>query len=125
MGIINKIQGSFKVIFLTGILIFINVLGSFFFGSVDLTEEKRFTLTPSTKNIIRNVPEVVLVRVLLEGEFPAGFKRLQQSTKELLDEFRAESGYIEYQFEDPNDGSIQEINARREELKKMGWFLPI
>ncbi|MBK7303831.1 MAG: gliding motility-associated ABC transporter substrate-binding protein GldG [Saprospiraceae bacterium] len=120
MGIINKIQGSFKVIFLTGILIFINVLGSFFFGSVDLTEEKRFTLTPSTKNIIRNVPEVVLVRVLLEGEFPAGFKRLQQSTKELLDQFRAESGYIEYQFEDPNDGSIQEINARREELKKDG-----
>jgi len=105
---------------LIGILISINVLGSFFFTSVDLTEEKRFTLTPSTKNILRSVPDVVLVRVLLEGDFPAGFKRLQQSTKELLDQFGAESGYIEYHFEDPNDGTIQEINARREELKKDG-----
>ncbi len=103
-----------------GILIFCNIIASYVHTYVDLTEEKRFTLTESTKKILTNTNNVILVKVLLEGEFPSGFKRLQQSTKEILDQFAAESGYVEYQFEDPNSGSIEEINNRRKELTKDG-----
>jgi ABC-2 type transport system permease protein len=120
MNVRSKFQNTLSILLVAGILVFINILGSFFYGSWDLTEEKRFTLTPATAEIVSKVPDVILVRVLLEGEFPAGFKRLQQSTKEMLDQFASLSGYIEYEFEDPNAGTIQEINARREELRKDG-----
>ncbi len=105
---------------IVGILIFTNVISSYIHTFLDLSEEKRFTLTPATKNIVSKIPDVIFVRVLLDGEFPAGFKRLQQSTREILNQFSSESGYIEYQFEDPNKGSIEEINTRRQELTKDG-----
>ena len=38
----------------------------------------------------------------LEGEFPAGFMRLKQKTKEMLDEFRAFNKNISYRFINPN-----------------------
>lgn len=104
-----------------GIAIFLNILGNAFFTHVDLTEDKRFTLAKPTKEMLNNLDDVVYVEVLLEGEFPAGFKRLQRSVRELLDDFRSESGgYVDYTFIDPNIGTVDNVNARREQLAKDG-----
>lgn len=103
-----------------GIALFLNILGNAFFTHYDLTEEKRFTLSKPTENLLHGLDDVVYIEVLLEGEFPAGFKRLQRSVKEMLDDFRSESGYIEYTFMDPNRGTVKDINLRREELAKDG-----
>ncbi|MBK8723683.1 MAG: gliding motility-associated ABC transporter substrate-binding protein GldG [Saprospiraceae bacterium] len=101
-------------------MIFINILGNYFFGRIDLSQEKKFTLTSATKKLLANQKDIVYVKVLLEGEFPAGFKRLQKSTKEMLDDFRNNCPYIEYMFEDPNSGTTNDINARRKEMAKDG-----
>ncbi len=90
------------------------------YGALDLTEEKRFTLTPGTEALLESQKDVIFVRVLLEGEFPAGFKRLQEATREMLEDFRSVSPYIEYEFYDPNQGSVDDINARREKYKEEG-----
>ncbi len=103
-----------------GIALFLNILGNAFFTHFDLTEDKRFTLTKPTRELLRNLDDVVYINVLLEGEFPAGFKRLQRSVREMLGEFRSQSGYIEYNFTDPSIGSVEDINARRAELAKDG-----
>jgi len=98
-------------------------LGNVFFTQFDLTEEKRFTLTRPTVGMLKNLDEPVFVRVLLEGEFPAGFKRLQRSVREMLDNFRSRvprGSLIEYEFSDPNKGTTEEINQRREEFRKQG-----
>ncbi len=100
----------------SGILLFINLLANSFYGHLDLTEEKRFTLTKSTRGMLRGLNDRVYVQVLLEGEFPAGFKRLQTATRDMLDDFRSNSGYIDYVFEDPGRGSTEEVNARRKAL---------
>ena len=60
-----------------GILLFVNILANSFYSHLDLTEEKRFTLTRPTREMLRGLKDQVYVQVLLEGEFPAGFKRLQ------------------------------------------------
>ncbi len=107
-----------------GVLLFLNILsnarfsGKPLYAQFDLTEEKRFTLTDGSRDLLRNLDDVVFINVLLEGSFPAGFKRLQNATREMLDDFRSESGYIEYDFENPAEGTTEDINARREELKK-------
>jgi ABC-2 type transport system permease protein len=120
LGKLHKAEGAIRIISVIGIAILINVVSSFFSVSFDLTEDKRFTLTKASLNTIHNVPDVIYVRVLLEGDFPAGFKRLQESTKTLLDQFKSENGYIEYAFENPNEGTIEEVNKIRENLGKDG-----
>jgi ABC-2 type transport system permease protein len=103
-----------------GIMLFINILASFFYTHFDLTEEKRFTLTRPTKALLKAQNDRIYVKVLLEGDFPAGFKRLQTATREMLDDFRSESSYIDYEFEDPNKGTVEEINERRKNLAQEG-----
>jgi len=103
-----------------GILLFANILANSFYTHLDLTEEKRFTLTKPTKTLLRDLKDRVYVRVLLDGDFPAGFKRLQTATKEMLDDFRSESGYLDYQFENPSLGSVEEVNERRKTLAEDG-----
>jgi ABC-2 type transport system permease protein len=117
----KKTQALTTVVLITVILVFINILATAFNGHLDLTEEKRFTLTKPTKALVKDVKDVIFVRVLLEGKFPAGFKRLQNATKELLDDFHAINPYIEYKFEDPSvEGSAEEKKRRYEEFKNDG-----
>ncbi len=117
----NKRNHSFLQLGLViGIAIFLNILGNVFFTHFDLTEDKRFTLTYPTRQMLRNLDAEVYVNVLLEGEFNAGFKRLQRSVSEMLDDFRSESGFITYSYTNPGGGTVDEINARRTELAKEG-----
>lgn len=113
-------QSLLQLALLIGIAIFINILGNVFHKQIDLTEEGRFTLTNSTVRLLENVDDNIDITILLEGEFPAGFKRLQTATKEILDDFRSVSGFIEYSFEDPNEGTTEEISARRKNLAEQG-----
>ncbi|MFM7399599.1 MAG: Gldg family protein, partial [Bacteroidota bacterium] len=103
-----------------GILLFVNILANIFYTHFDLTEEKRFTLTKPTRELLRGLNDQVYVQILLDGEFPAGFKRLQTATREMLDDFRSETGYLDYRFEDPSAGSLEEVNGRRKVLAEIG-----
>ncbi len=122
----KKLQSFIQFGLILGILILINILANVRVGNqpmytyLDLTEDKRYSLTQPTRNLLRGLDDVVYVQVLLAGEFPAGFKRLQRATREMLEDFRSESGYIEFAFEDPNQGSVEEINERRETYAKDG-----
>ncbi|MBR6843756.1 MAG: gliding motility-associated ABC transporter substrate-binding protein GldG [Bacteroidales bacterium] len=84
------------------IVIFANIIGQYLFARIDLTSEKRYTLSKSTRQMLKDIDEPVLFRVYLEGEFPSDFKRLQNETKEMLNQFRAYNSNIEYEFVDPN-----------------------
>ncbi len=88
------------------ILVLLNNLGSYVFYRFDLTSEKRYSLSPATKELVKSLDDVVLVKVYLEGEFPAGFKRLRSETKEMLDEFRAYAGdNLQYEFINPSEST--------------------
>jgi len=103
-----------------GIAVFLNILGNVFFTHFDLTEDKRFTLTEPTRKMLKNLDAEVYINVLLAGEFNAGFKRLQRSVTEMLDDFRSETGFITYTYTNPGAGTVDEINARRTELAQEG-----
>ena len=87
------------------IVILVNVIGSYVFTRFDLTSEKRYTLSPTTKDILGDLEDYVYFKVYLEGDFPAGFKKLRRETKEMLDEFRAYSKYIDYEFINPSESA--------------------
>ena len=90
---------------ITGLLIIVlvNIIASFLFTRFDLTAEKRYTIAPATKKILQSLDDVVFFRVFLNGDLPPGFQRLSNETKEMLDEFRAYSDNIQYEFVNPSD----------------------
>jgi ABC-2 type transport system permease protein len=105
-----------------GIVISLTIICSFVFFKVDLTAEKRHTLTPSTIEMLENLEDKVFVRCYLTGEFPAGFKRLERAVKESLDEFRDYSnGQVEYEFIDIYEsGTKNEIAEKEQTLTQNG-----
>lgn len=115
-GLLNIVN----VIILLAVLILINVIASKFYTQIDLTEDKRFSLTEPTKELLSNLEDEIFVQVLLEGTFPAEFKRLKESARDLLDEFTSYTGNMEVRFVDPSSGSIEQINQTREQLRKDG-----
>ena len=103
------------------IVVVINVIGSYVFTRFDLTSEKRYTLSPTTKEILNKLDDYVYFKVYLEGDFPAGFKKLRRETKEMLDEFRAYSKYIDYEFINPSESTdAAERNDTYKQLYQAG-----
>lgn len=103
------------------LIVVVNVIGSFVFTRFDLTSEKRYSLSDATKNILTSLDDYVYFRVYLEGDFPAGFKKLRRETREMLDEFRAHSKFIEYEFVNPSESAdAQTRNATYQLLVESG-----
>jgi len=84
------------------ILLLVNIIAGFIFTRFDLTAEKRYSLAPATKKMLKGLRDEVLFKVYLEGDLPPGFRRLANETKEMLDEFRAYSNNVQYEFVDPS-----------------------
>lgn len=86
------------------VLFIVNYLGSAFHGRFDLTKEKRYTLSLATRDLMGQLDETVQVDVFLKGEFPAGFKKLANSTEEFLQLLKDQNGSkIQYRFIAPTE----------------------
>ena len=104
------------------IVVLLNVIGSYVFTRFDLTSEKRYTLSPTTKEILKNLDDYVYFRVYLEGnDLPAEYKKMRRETKEMLDEFRAYTKFIDYEFINPGEGDNDaEIKDKYTQLYQSG-----
>ena len=100
------------------LLILINVGVAFINGKVDLTKDNRYTITPATKKLLKDLPAKVEVTVFLTGDdLPAAFRRLSRSTLEMLRNFRdISNNKVSFQTLDPlgNDSlALQLLNGYR------------
>lgn len=103
------------------IVVLINIIGSFIFTRFDLTSEKRYSLSPATRTMLKNLDDIVYFKVYLEGDFPAGFKRLSKETQEMLEEFRAYSNNIQYEFINPSKSTDRAtLNSIYQQLVEKG-----
>src|SRR4029079_11122095 len=84
-------------------LFLINYIASKLHGRVDLTEEKRYTLTGTTKALLRNLKNEVAINVFLKGDLPSvDFRKLANSTREFLSILKETNpSKIHYRFIDP------------------------
>jgi ABC-2 type transport system permease protein len=100
------------------IVLSVNVIDHFLYARLDLTSEKRYTLSDSTKELLKTIDEPLLYRVYLDGDMPADFKRLQNETKEMLNQLRAYNRNVSYEFVNPNNFGTDE--ERRVFFQKLG-----
>lgn len=108
----SKALKQLGIVFLA--IIVINLISNFFFKRFDLTQDKRYTLSETTLNIIESVDSPLYIEVYLEGNFPPEFKRLQNETKQLLQEFTAYNSNIIFNFKNP----IEKEETRVEKMKE-------
>ncbi len=102
-------------------LLLINVLSAFVYTRVDLTQDKRYTLSGGTRQLLTTLPAHVHIDVFLTGSLPPGFKRLETAVGETLDEFEAVAGsQISVRFVDPISGTSDEQSKRLDRLAKIG-----
>ena len=98
-----KKQSIIRLILLSGILVLVNILAQFAFHRFDMTQENRYSLSESSKDLAKELDDIVYFKVYLDGDLPPGFLKLKNSLKEMLDEFRIYSDdNIEYEFIDPS-----------------------
>lgn len=101
-------QARFRLFIMAAIVVCVNILASYYHTGLDLTQEKRFTLTEPTKKLLRNMEEVAVIDVYLKGKFPAGLQRMQEAVRERLRSFKEYAGSkIIYRFIDPFEGKTE------------------
>lgn len=117
----KKRRDLFRFAIFIAILILLNFIGSLKFFRLDLTSEKRYSLSEATITLLESFDDVLLVKVYLDGDFPAGFQRLQSETRQMLDEFRAYNSNLQYVFINPNNqGGQEETNSLSQQLQFKG-----
>ncbi|HEY4149208.1 MAG TPA: GldG family protein, partial [Chitinophagaceae bacterium] len=94
-------------------LVLVNIIASFIHFRADLTAEKRFTLSASTRKMLRNLDGQVDIKIFLDGNLPASFKKLRNSTQEMLQEFKETGrGNLHFVFEKPGEGLADSAKAQ-------------
>lgn len=96
----NKSNWANIIIVLLG-LILLNSIGQYVFERFDLTKDKRYTLSETTKNLIDSIDQPLILDIFLEGALPSEFRLLQSETKQLIDEFIALNSLIKVNYIDP------------------------
>ncbi|MCU0457025.1 MAG: gliding motility-associated ABC transporter permease subunit GldF [Bacteroidales bacterium] len=106
----------------TGIVILLASASGLARVRLDLTEDRRYTLSDPTQKILTELDKDVYIQVYLDGDMPIPLKRLRRSVLEMLEEFRIGSGKrIDYEFINPADAeTAAEREARYTELIKKG-----
>ena len=111
----NRLKSVGITLFL---LLVINTIGSFFFFRLDLTKDKRYTLSSTSLQIIEQVKNPLYIKVYMQGELPSEFKRLQVETRQMLEEFQGYNSNIIFEFIDPLEDEASSMDNIKELYRK-------
>lgn len=101
----KKLQHKYWWLVALVLLLVITCVSSFINYRIDLTAEKRFSLTQATKDLLHNLDSTVTIKVFLTGDLPADYKKLNIATGDLLSEYRdLSNNQVQVSFEKPGEG---------------------
>ena len=112
-------KSNLKTLLITiAMVLVVNGIGNQFFHRFDLTKDKRYTLSTASLNIIKQVQNPLYVKIYLQGDLPAEFKRLQSETRDLFEEFQAYNKNIVFEFVDPLENVDESMDNIKELCRK-------
>ncbi|TMI94594.1 MAG: gliding motility-associated ABC transporter substrate-binding protein GldG, partial [Bacteroidetes bacterium] len=118
MKSINKIWSS-KLwwLFLLILVVAVNLLASVFHTRLDLTKEKRYTLSNASKQLLRNLNEPVTIDVFVHKKnLPSEVKKLENSIAEFLLNCKEYArNNLQFRFLNPYEGLIDSAQTRMED----------
>lgn len=109
------------VLLLLAIILLVIIINNLVTFRVDLTGDKRYTVSAQSKQVIKNLDDVVFIRIYLDGEMPVQMKKFRTSVKEKIDELkRYSSKNIQYEFRNPSEGDEERRTNLYIELRQKG-----
>ena len=93
-----------KVVIALVCLLAVNYIAKQWHTRIDLTQDKRYTLSEVSKKTLAKIQNPIVIDVLLKGNIPTEFKKLQTETIQLLDEYAAANNNIIVNFVNPLEG---------------------
>lgn len=113
LGFRQRKSSVFQLFTIFIALIAINYASYYWFYRLDLTQDKRYTLSAITKETLQTLPEEIQISVLLDGNLPPGFQRMQLAIRDLLLDFNAQAkGKIRVDFDNPLQGNAEKIESQ-------------
>jgi gliding-associated putative ABC transporter substrate-binding component GldG len=106
----------YKILFLIlGILILFAILTSRYYSRLDITADKRYTLSSATKTILKDLEEPITITAYFSGDLPPRLDAVRKDFRDMLSEYEnASDGMIVYEFLDPLKDEAIEEKANRE-----------
>jgi gliding-associated putative ABC transporter substrate-binding component GldG len=105
---------ALRFVMILGLLAGVNWLASQFFFRLDLTEDKRYSISEATKQLLNGLDRDIIVNVYLNGDLPAGFERLESATRETLDEFKTyANGHLIVNYSDPSNATSEDQRQKQ------------
>ena len=107
-------------------IILLAAIGSLLRLRLDLTEDKRYTLSNPTKKVLAGLKNDIYIQVYLDGDIPIPLKRLKRSVGEILEEFRiASRRKIDYEFINPSEGKDAKQREAQSQVLENKGLIPI
>lgn len=85
------------------LLLVINYIAQQWHSRIDLTQDKRYTLSETTRKTLSQIQQPLVIDVLLKGNIPTEFKKLQTEAVQLLEEYTAANDHLIVNFVNPLD----------------------
>ncbi len=114
----SKKKNLKSVLIILAVVLVLNAIGSSVFHRFDLTKDKRYTLSSTSLKIIDQVQNPLVIKVYMQGDLPPEFRRLQQETKQLLEEFQAYNSNLVFEFVDPLENKDSSMDNIKELYRK-------
>jgi ABC-2 type transport system permease protein len=113
---------ALRILLYALVLVVFNFMANEFYFRLDLTKEKRYTLSPSSVGLMNKLDDDLYVTIFLDGDLPIEYKQLQSATRDILNEYRlASDGKIKFDFEDIlADKDIKEKEAILKDIFQKG-----
>ncbi len=106
-----KKQNIIQILLVFAIIFVLSIISSQLFHRFDLTKEKRFSLSPISKEVLSELDDMVYIEVFLEAEdLPVQLIRYRRILYEFLDNLRYHSSNIEYDFKNPFQHEDPKVN---------------
>lgn len=110
----KKQQLVLRTLLIIGVIVLVNVLALRFFTRLDLTQDKIFTLSDASKNLVKSLDDKFLVKAYFTSDLPPEYANNRRYLKDQLDEYRAYGGgNFQYEFIDPSKKEELEQEAQR------------
>ncbi|MFW0837547.1 MAG: GldG family protein [Candidatus Komeilibacteria bacterium] len=97
-----KANSRVQIIIVLAILVVINILGGWWYARWDMTQGKEFSISDTTKNILRDLDDVVAIKAYFTTDLPGRLLTLRQQVDDILAEYTNYGGHnIQVNFIDP------------------------
>lgn len=109
----NRTQLLIYILVILGLLIVVNYLGTKWFKRIDMTEGKEYSISASTKKILKNLDDIVNIKVYFSKNLPPNLTKVATDVKDILSEYKAYAGKnLRITWEDPAENDDARSMAR-------------